>query len=520
MKALAFCVVWFLVAPPGAYGDGCVIPLTALAKVQIPDQRALIHFDAGTETLVIDTSFKGDGTNFAWVVPVPSAPKVEIATTGLFPTLQTIFQPEVIHNVPRLYWFVIIAGVFVFHLLWKLRRSERGSVVEVLALWAMGLLLCGLLLPALGTAGVGARPIGGVTVIERKRVGIYDTAVLSSRDGMAVLDWLSNNGFVTPTNYVPAIRTYAREGWVFVASKIRLDASLTEAAKPSPLALTFKTQRPVYPLRLTGIGNETCRIDLYVFGPGRAEVPSFVVERCAQPLYPPTTDEDWRNQRLDTLRVRHTGLRRLVDGSSVATKLTAQLDTQQMKEDAYVAWSPFKEKRKAFYSEHGAAVLAMNITVPFVVAAVLALFFISGREGILVQRFRKGCVMTVFGAMLFWPAIYLWLPKIPVVVQRRPTFRNMHLHREIPRTIEMIASEQGTNFTPDVAWVRHQLGETSTLRHEAWPLSQTNFFSGQPWHEEDSPGNWTARQTAEGIEYVWYDLEGGEHAVPLFRKKQ
>ena len=223
MKALAFCVVWFLIASPEAYGDGCFIPPTALAKVQIPDQRALIHFDAGMETLVIDTAFKGDGTNFAWIVPVPSEPKVEIATTGLFPTLQTIFQPEIIHNVPRLYWFVILAGIFIFHLFWKLSLGRRGSVVEVLGLWALGLIFCSLLLPAGASLGAGVLPTGEVRVIERKRVGVYDTAVLSSRDGVAVLDWLSKNGFVTPTNLIPTIRAYAKEGWSFVASKISLD---------------------------------------------------------------------------------------------------------------------------------------------------------------------------------------------------------------------------------------------------------------------------------------------------------
>ncbi len=519
MKALVFCVVWFLIAPPGAYGDGCFIPPTALAKVQIPDQRALIHFDGATETLVIDTSFKGEGATFAWVVPVPSVPKVQIATTGLFPTLQTIFQPQVIHNVPRFYWFVIIAGVFVFHLLWKLRRSGRGSVAEVLGLWALGLVFCGLLLPAGATLGVGVVPTGGVNIVERKTVGIYDTAVLSSPDGGAVLDWLSKNGFATPTNFVPAIRAYANEGWFFVASKIRLDAYLTDPAKPSPLALTFKAERPVYPLRLTGIGNETCRIDLYVFGPSRADVPNFVVERCAQPLYPAKSDENWRKQRLDEVRVRHTELRGLVERSPVATKLTARLNSQQMTADAYITWSPFQEKRLAFYSKRGAAVLATNLTTPLTVAALLALFIISGSEGLYVQRFRKGCVITVFAAMLLWPAIYLWLPKIPVVVQRMPTLRNMMLHREIPSALEVEASKPGTNFTPDVAWVRSQLGETSSLRREFLPGSQTNFFTGQPWHEEDSPGNWTARQTGEGVEYVWYDLEGGEHAVPLFRGK-
>jgi hypothetical protein len=46
---------------------------------------------------------------------------------------------------------------------------------------------------------------------------------------------------------------------------------------------------------------------------------------------------------------------------------------------------------------------------------------------------------------------------------------------------------------------------------------QTNLFSGDLWHEEDSPGNYTLRRIPEGIQYVWYDIEGGESVVPLFK---
>jgi hypothetical protein len=211
-KALALWLFCLLMASPWARGDGCFIPPTALARVQIPDQRALIHFDQGTETLVIDTSFKGDGTNFAWIVPVPSAPKVDVATTGLFPTLQMIFQPEVIHYIPHFYWLAIGIGVFVFSILWKLRRGE--PLLGVLLTWLVCLLLFGCFSSMLLSASLGLSPspTGQVNVIERKTVGIYDTAVLSSRDGGALLDWLGRNGFVTPTNFIPAIRAYAQEG--------------------------------------------------------------------------------------------------------------------------------------------------------------------------------------------------------------------------------------------------------------------------------------------------------------------
>ena len=64
-------------------------------EVRIPDQRALLWWTNGTERLVIETRFAGQGTNFAWVVPLPSVPKVEPATRGLFPTLTQLLRPEV-----------------------------------------------------------------------------------------------------------------------------------------------------------------------------------------------------------------------------------------------------------------------------------------------------------------------------------------------------------------------------------------------------------------------------------------
>jgi hypothetical protein len=381
-KILASFLCLFFIAP-GAFGDGCIITPTAFAKVQIPDQCALIHFDQGTETLVIDTSFKGEGTNFAWIVPVPSAPKVEIATTGLFPTLQMIFQPEIIHNVFGFYWLAIGIGAFLLSILWKQRRGEPqlGLLLKwLLALFLLSM-LSSMLLSASAPSGVAFLPAGEVNVVARKRVGVYDTVVLSSRDGVALLNWLNKNGFVTPNNIIAAIQAYAKEGWLFVASKIRRDASLSDPEKPSPLTLTFKTERPVYPLRLTGIGNDDCRIELYVFGPGSAVVTNFAIERCAKLVDKRVLGHYGWYRGFEELRIQHPALGAIVGQSEVATKLTARLSSEQMKEDAYLNWSPFEAKRLEFYSRHGAAVFATNCVIPFIVAALLVLYRVGSLEG-------------------------------------------------------------------------------------------------------------------------------------------
>jgi hypothetical protein len=520
--ALGICLAWLVLIPVCALGDGGFIPSTAFQKVEIPDQRALIHFADGKETLVIDTAFKGSGTNFAWIIPVPSVPTVEPATTGLFSTLQIIFQPKIVHNVTGYYKFAIFLGILVAYMLRKWRRGE--SPVGMLLIVAFFAILSSLLLPVLGTAGSASLSGDEVSVLNRKTVGLYETATLSSRDGQALFDWLNQNGFVAPTNFIPAIRAYAQEGWYFVASKIRLDASLLEAAKPHPLMLTFKTEHPVYPLRLTGINNDSCRIELYVFGPSRAELPYFDVERCTEPSYP--SGKELFAWRLNGLRIRHPLLRKLVDGSPVATRLTGQLSNRQMREDAYIAWTPFREKQLTRYSEQGAAVIAANVAVPMLMIGLLGL--LCGRWAGEKEPALKTWVWRVSGAIILvalacWVAINICLPKVTVVVSRHPGMWMNILHKdEIPYELEHFQTNEaariGGAFKPDAAWVRQQLAVTSELRRGLESRFQTNLFSGQLWMEEDSPGNYTVRESTNGVEYVWYDLEGGEHIVPLFEK--
>ena len=383
-----------LLLPSIARADGCFIPPTAFAKVQIPDQRALIHYANGTETLVIDTSFKGDGTNFAWIIPVPSVPKVEAATTGLFPTLQELFEPEVIHYVPHNYLAALFIAVFICSFVWGKRHGY--SVLKVVVFWVCMLFIASISVPMFATAGVSATETGGLQILARNTVGIYDTATLSSTNGRAVFDWLQTNGFATPTNLAPAIEAYAREGWVFVASKLRMDASLDGPTRAHPLSLTFKTPRAVYPLRLTGIGNGKCKIDLYVFGPNRAESPSFSVERCTFPKYPKVEDSSFYRGH-DSVRILHPLLRSIADRSPVATKLTAELTPEGMASDAYINWSPFEEKRLTFYSSHGAYMTALNVAGSLLIAGLAVCYCFRWSMGWLGRQLVKVgiCLMVI-----------------------------------------------------------------------------------------------------------------------------
>jgi hypothetical protein len=511
-KGMGILLGILLLAAIRALGDGCILPQLAFARVEIPDQRALIHFVDDTETLVIDTSFRGEGTNFAWIIPVPALPKVEEATTGLFPTLQTIFQPKVIHNESVLLGIPILAGLIICSVV---RHQRQGRpVAGLLTLWLLAICLWGMLLPASSSLEVSM--LGGerVEVLSRKVVGIYDTATLSSEDGHALVEWLNTNGFATPTNYLPSIRGYAKEGWFFVASKIRGGGPYPGTAKAHPLALTFKTKRPVYPLRLTAIGNSHCRIDLYVFGPDRAEAPGFTVERCARPVYPDLNVQSRVYRYSDELRIRHPLLRRFVAESPVATKLTADLSSAQMQRDAYVDWSPFQEKWLTFYSHRGATVAAANVCVSLVVVALVVWYWTAASQKAWARRCWMACKVVAMAGAVAWYPMYLLLPKTEVSLEPRAVRWMWHL-REIPWALQG-RWENGATNAPELEWVRRQLREGSPERLALKFATQTNAIFGAPWREEDSPGNYTLRSTSNGVELITYDWEGGATIEPIF----
>lgn len=197
-----------------------------------------------------------------------------------------------------------------------------------------------------------------------------------------------------------------------------------------------------------------------------------------------------------------------------------------MQADAYIAWTPFREKQLTRYSEQGAAVTAANVAVPMLMIGLLGLLcgrWAGEKEPALRTRVWWISGVIILAALACWVAINICLPKVTVVVSRHPGMWMNILHKdEIPYKLEDFqtyeTAKSGGAFKPDAAWVRQQLAVTSELRRGLESRFQTNLFSGQLWMEEDSPGNYTVRESTNGVEYVWYDLEGGEHIVPLFKK--
>ena len=461
LKLLLLCLGTFLETPDFAMADGKVFaPPDVRAKVEIPNQQALLAYRDGVECLVIETSFLGEGTNFAWVVPLPAQPTVRPVSPGFFPALQRAFQPRLVHHV-RHYYVGILFFLGLAFLGWRALKDEASWVndLPLCLLLAAGAGLAGksvflagfalvflivarlvcrtsisyalvmlveLLLMAWGTAGYGlwrsgliatmgdsAESPSDVTVLSVQHAGNFDATTIRSEKPAAILDWLANNGFAAPPAIEPVVRDYVARGWVFVASKVRRAENLGNVSVLHPLAFTFSTKTPVYPLKLTGVENGDLTIDLYVFGGQRAAMPHFRAARCDRTVNEAQGRKasPWNSW----LRLNDSEVLDAIGNATVGTKLTARLQPSQMTEDAEISWRWFSAKGATVYSRTGAASIALNVGIPLVAMGWL---LVGGWcTGWKVDRafVRRWRVRVFLAACLLAGAIYWWLPKVEVI---------------------------------------------------------------------------------------------------------
>jgi hypothetical protein len=507
-RIFSFLLLLFL--PLAALADGMVIPTVAYpAKITIPDQRALICFSNGTERLVIETRFTGAGTNFAWVVPLPGQPVIEEATTGLFPTLQYLFRPKIIHDVPR-YWLGILVTLGLIYLFrFVLKHASNGFVF---LLYLLLVFFAALVLPGLSSAKTKGMASGSsaqaVSILDRKLVGVFETTTITSHDAKALQTWLSQNGYAVPTNAESVIASYVKDGWVFVATKVRRDKSDNETSTPHPLSFTFKTDKPVYPIRLTGVDNGPLSVELYVFGPSRAEALHFQVERCTRPNYPLPPPRDsylWQPWSPETLVIVHPLLRKWANDSPAVTKLTATLSPADMRKDIWINWTPFWEKGNRLYSWQGALTTALNWGAElFAVSLVVVCFLAFASRTHKTKLPRRRGIVTVVNIVLAG-LFYLALPKTEVRLVKGGYYSEIRVQQ---MALNLALNDGGWRTIAEArGGLREFISDTNNAVSYGCK-NWDNYLVGGQIREEDSPGNYLLRETNHQVQIVTFSWDG------------
>lgn len=473
-----------------ALGDGKVFSKHATAKVNIPDQEALIHFADGVETMVIQTSFTGEGDEFAWVVPTPSKPEVTASTTGLFPTLRKLTAPTI--RNPR-YEFYLLAWLVALLVLGGL----GGRFIEMFFVLSVVLLLLGILLPSLGAAR-GIATVAGTEVHQRTIVGDYEIAVLSADDPSSLTAWLDDNGFKTSAQTDEVIQHYTDEGWFLTAARLTPKATLDGKASTHPIAFRFPVKEPIYPLRLTATGSDALDVDLYIFGPERASIDGFDVAFCNRLAYPPAaTRDDWLDSSDSAeTAIRHPELISRVHAAAFVTKLSANLSPSDMSQDAAIRWDGEKTYTPVRWTDAGVRNIAVNVGWSCLAFVVMSLPFVFPKGAWYKLNKGKASRLALIGAIasvVFAGAVYMALPKTDANIISRPRMHWRALEHKVQNVVQTVEDPSGVADAVDELLAYPRLINPST---------------GGAIQLGDSSGNFTYEWTDNGLVITIYGPDG------------
>jgi hypothetical protein len=201
------------------------------------------------QTVVWDRiDVEGNPEELAWVIPVHDGAKLDVAADAFFVSLAANTAPRV--NGPQQ------------------ARSGGGDDEG----GGCGAASDGTAASAPGASGDGAGS-REVTVIERQTVGPYDTARIRATDPGSAGAWLAKNGFRIPADIQPVLDAYTREGFEFIALRVRPGAT---SASLVPLRLTTPGADPTLPLRMSRAGLKSrAELTLYVIAETRYKAQGF-----------------------------------------------------------------------------------------------------------------------------------------------------------------------------------------------------------------------------------------------------
>jgi hypothetical protein len=224
---------WLAAEPADVRGCGGAYPPGQ--RVDIADETALIVWDdaAQKQHFIRRATFVGNAYDFGFLVPTPSRPELEAADPDLFAELAKITEPKVEHRT-------------VTQLNFGCGGGRSGSAPQDLA------------------------TPGGVVVLEQKRVGDLDAAVLAFRgdkgpkpeDAAAeLLLWLNRNQYAVRPDLTDWLRPYIENKWIITAFKIAGQPAADQPAPPkeegkkgiglksTAVRMSFKIDRPFFPYR-------------------------------------------------------------------------------------------------------------------------------------------------------------------------------------------------------------------------------------------------------------------------------
>jgi hypothetical protein len=211
---------------------GCAPAPRSGETVDVADETALVVWDdlKDEEHFIRQATFVGTAHDFGFLVPTPTRPHVEAADPSIFHELARVTEPRTEY------------------------RTETGLSFSCSSSQTVNA----------DKAAAGSER-NGVVVLEQKRVGNLDAAILAFRADKTgkiedtadeLLDWLTSRGYAVRPDLTEWLATYIDRKWIITAFKIAGQPGAESpapgasiAVKSSTVRLSFKTDRPFFPYR-------------------------------------------------------------------------------------------------------------------------------------------------------------------------------------------------------------------------------------------------------------------------------
>ncbi|MDE9365338.1 DUF2330 domain-containing protein [Luteipulveratus sp. YIM 133132] len=234
LMALALSLGAQVVGPAASYACACGAMIPSDATARSAGEIGLVRWYGSTETLTLSMVVRGETSSAAWIMPAPAGAGVTLGEEGLFDRLAAATRPRVEKRYD--YWPDWSGG-------------SDGA----------------------GAPGGAAGGSPAVVVEGRTTVGPFEVTTIGGTDGGAVTRWLTTHGYPARTDLAPTMQSYLDRGWRLYAVRLTPRGAALRG-ELSPLRLTFATEEPVYPIRLSRSARSRQSVVLYVAALHRMEL--------------------------------------------------------------------------------------------------------------------------------------------------------------------------------------------------------------------------------------------------------
>jgi hypothetical protein len=271
-----------------------------------PSQKIVVTHRGAEETYIFMPHFCGLASDFGLILPVPGLLTADptLASPALYTELDAL-------TAPRIDWQDVCSD-----------SNALGGT---------------------GAGGSTKSGSGGVNVVDRGQVGIFQWELLKADTTQSFTDWLDANKFPRTSAADAAFQHYVGAGWYFVAFRVSPGGSAPSGFQLcgdfGPIALSFPAASPVIPARIAGSDGLTRQLEWRVFAVSAHEL--------AAPAAGPTATLRFAGSLTTDVLAANPELARYGSSGEWLTSFDLKFDPTGLSQDIELATAPTDQAYRA-----------------------------------------------------------------------------------------------------------------------------------------------------------------------------